>query len=144
MDRRKRASYGIAKQYRHTIRRLHGGQDMMRVADDHIAVDRFAELALRRLRFVSVRNDANIRAMNLPTTRKGPLARKKLEKAATILQNVLRSIVVESREAQRVGRHVADAAEPGGKAVNKSIFFESSTNKNANSVELAPEKSRFG
>ena len=117
---------------------------MRRIAHNHVAVNGIAKLVFRRLRFVSICNDANIRAMHLPATRERPLARKKLEKAATILQNVLRSIVVESREAQRVGRHVADAAETGGKAVNESIFFESRTNKNANSVELAPVESMFG
>ena len=42
--------------------------------------------------------------MNLPATRKCPIARKKLEKAATILQNVLRRVVVETGEAQRIER----------------------------------------
>jgi len=100
-------------------------------------------LVFRRLRFFSRIHDANIRAMDLPATREGPLARKKLEKAATILQNVLRSIVVESREAQRIRWHVADAAETRGKAIHKSMLLETRANKSANAVEFAPVKSMF-
>jgi hypothetical protein len=53
----------------------------------------------------------HVGAVDLPTTGEGPLARKKLEKAATILQNVLRRVVVEPGEAERVGRHFANTAE---------------------------------
>src|SRR5687768_11589153 len=82
---------------------------MNRVTDDHITVHRIAELVLRWFRILSGRNNTNIRAVDLPATREGPVAGKKLEKAAAILQNVLRSIVIEPGETQRVRRHVADA-----------------------------------
>ena len=116
---------------------------MRRIADNDVAVDRFAELARRRLGIVSVRHDANIRAMDLPTTGERPLARKKLEKAATILQNVLRGVIVEAGETERVRRHLADAAETRGEAVYKTICFKWSTDERANSVELAPVETRF-
>ena len=116
---------------------------MNRVTDDHITVNRIAELVLRRFRILGGMNNANIRAMDLPTTREGPIAWKKLEKATTILQNVLRSIVIEPGETQRVRRHMADATETGGKAINESILFEGSTNKSANSILFAPVEAKF-
>src|SRR5688500_16068044 len=116
---------------------------MNRVTDDHVTVHRIAELVLDWFRILSGRNNANIRAMDLPATREGPVAWNKLEKAATILQNVLRSIVIEPGETQRIRRHVADAAETSGKAVNESILFERSTNKSANSILFAPVETMF-
>ena len=56
-------------------------------------------------------NDANISAVYLPTAGEGPLARKKLEKAATILQNVLRCVIVKACKIECIRRHVADAAQ---------------------------------
>jgi hypothetical protein len=143
MDRGKRASYRIANQDRHTISRLHAGENVIRVAYDHVAVDRLAELAFRGLSIVSRVHNANIRAMHLPAAGEGPFARKKLEKAAAILQNVLRPIVVEPGKTQRIGRHIADAAKTGGKTIYESSILETCTNKRANAVELAPEKSVF-
>src|SRR5690242_5041476 len=43
MDRRKRTRPRISNQYRHAVSRLHTGQHVLRVADDHVAVDRLAE-----------------------------------------------------------------------------------------------------
>ena len=51
--------------------------------------------------------------MDLPASGQGPLAGKKLEKAAPILQNVLCGIFVEAGEAQRVVWHLTYAAEAG-------------------------------
>jgi hypothetical protein len=81
--------------------------------------------------------------MDLPATSKGPLARKKLEKAATILQNVLRSVVVETGEAQRITRHVADAAQTRGKAVDKTVLLERFANESMHAVALAPVEPGF-
>ena len=79
--------------------------------------------------------------MDLPATGEGPLARKKLEKATPILQNVLRSIFVEPCKTQRIGRHIADAAETSGKGINKTVLFERLTDECANAVSFAPVKS---
>src|SRR6185369_44966 len=128
----------IADQYWNAVRCLHAGQHALRIADNHVAIDRVAVLVLSRLRFFPRINDANVRAMHLPATSQGPLARKKLEKAAAILQNVLRSIVVEARETQRIARHFANAAETGGKAVHKTILLERFANKRADAVDVAP------
>ena len=49
--------------------------------------------------------------MDLPAAGEDPLARKKLEKATTILQNVLCCVLVEAGQAERICRHLADAAE---------------------------------
>ena len=61
--------------------------------------------------------------MDLPATRQCPVARKKLEKAATILQNVLRFVVIESGQTQSVSRHVASTAEARREAINKTILL---------------------
>jgi hypothetical protein len=111
---------------------------MNRVTDNHITVHGIAELVFCRFRFLSRIYNANVGAVDLPATREGPFAGKKLEKAAAILQNVLRSIVVEPGKTQGVRRHVADATETRGEAINKSIAFEGSTNKSANSIAFAP------
>jgi len=117
---------------------------MKHVTDDDITVHGIAELVFRRFCFLGRIHNTNIRSMDLPTPREGPIAWKKLEKAAAILQNVFCSIVVESGEAQRVRRHVANAAETSGKAVNESLLFEGGTNKSANSILFAPVESMFG
>src|ERR1043165_1270807 len=109
MHRRKRTRPRIANQNRHTIGRLYAGQHVLGVADDHVAIDRFAELIFRRLRFRRKIHHAHVRAMYLPATRQRPLARKQLEKATAILQNVLRSVVVKTREAERILRHWTNA-----------------------------------
>ena len=82
--------------------------------------------------------------MDLPATRQFPLARKKLEKAATILQNVLRSVLVEARQTERIRGHLADAAETRRETVYKAVLFEWGADERAYAVALAPVKSRFG
>ena len=144
VHRRKRARHRIAKQDRHTIRRLHACQNMPRVTDDHVAINSLSDLIVHRLRFLGRIHDADVGAMDLPAARKGPLTWKKLEKAAAILQNVLRSIVVEPREAQRIRGHIADAAKTRGKAVYESVILEGRTDQGAHAVELAPVESMFG
>ena len=79
--------------------------------------------------------------MDLPTTREGPLARKKLEKAAAILQNVLRRVVVKTGQTQRVLRHCANAAKTSRKAVYKTVLLQRAADKRAQAVEFAPIKS---
>src|SRR4030095_1560050 len=119
---RKGASDRITQQNRNAIRSLNSGQHTFRITDDHITEDRFAELVLGRLRFLPRVNHAHVGAVNLPAARQLPIAGKKLEKPATILQNVLRRVVVEAGEAQRTGRHRADATETRGETVNKTVL----------------------
>jgi len=83
-----------------------------------------AKRALSGLRILYTQDCTHFGAVDLPTTSQRPLARKKLEKAPAILQNVLRRVVMEAREAERIRRHVADAAETRRKAVYKTVFFE--------------------
>src|SRR5215813_10202021 len=101
----KSTSHRIAEQDRNAIRSLHTGQHAFRVADDHIAKDRVAAFVLGGFRFLLRLDHAHVGAVNLPATGERPVARKKLEKPATILQNVLRRVVVKAGEAQRAGRH---------------------------------------
>jgi len=81
--------------------------------------------------------------VNLPTTGQRPVPRKKLEKATAILQNVLRFVVVESGKTKRVLRHVANAAETRGKAVNKTVLLEWATDERAHAFSFAPVESRL-
>src|ERR1044072_3931610 len=112
MNRCKSARCRIAKQNRNTISSLNSGQHPFCITNDDVAEDRIAALILRRLRFRRCLDHANIGAVNLPATSERPVSRKKLEKAATILQNVLCRVVIEARETKRIGGHFADAAEP--------------------------------
>jgi hypothetical protein len=72
------------------------------------------------------------------------LARKKLEKAAAILQNVLCGVIVKTGEAQRTVWHVTNATETRGKPVYKAILLKWQANKRAEAVKLAPIESSFG
>src|ERR1043166_6615716 len=144
MDRRERARHRIANQDRHAISSLNTSEHVLRRADDHIAVHSLTERVLRGLRILGTCDHAHVRSVNLPTTRQGPLARKKLEKATTILQNVLRRVVVKPGKTKRIRRHVADAAESRREAVDEAVFFEWRTNKRAHAAGLAPVKSSFG
>src|SRR5262249_17474652 len=82
MNRRERTRTRVADENRNAISRLPPRQHAISVADNHVAVDRLAELILSRLGFFDRINCANVNAVHLPATGKGPLARKKLEKAA--------------------------------------------------------------
>src|ERR1043165_5883089 len=144
MDRRKRTRAGITNQYRYAIGRLHARKHTVSITDDHIAVDRLARVIHGGLRFGDRIDDANIRAVNLPATGEGPRARKKLEKATTILQNVLRRVVVKTGKAQRFVRHRADAALTRRKTVYKTVLLQRPANKRAHAVVLAPTEPSFG
>jgi hypothetical protein len=88
-------------------------------------------------------NHAHVGAVNLPAARQLPIAGKKLEKPATILQNVLRGVVIEAGETQRIGRHRADAAETRRETVKKTVLFEWGADEGAYAVDLAPVKTCF-
>src|ERR1043165_1989523 len=121
---RQRTRHRITEQDRNAIRRLHTSQHARRVTDNHIAEDRVAAFVLSRLRFLLRLDHAHVRAVNLPATGQRPVAGKKLEKPATILQNVLGCVVVETGETQRAGRHRADATAASREAVDKTVLFE--------------------
>src|SRR5687767_11914700 len=144
MHGRKRTRLWIANENRNTISRFYSGENSICVTDNYITIDCLAKLVLRGLRFFHRSDDTHVSAVNLPTTREGPLARKKLEKAAAILQNVLRYVVVKTGEAQRIVWHVTNATETRGKTVYKTILFKRQANKRAEAVELAPVESSFG
>src|SRR5689334_19181995 len=141
MDRRKRTRPRIANQYRHAVSRLHTSEHVLRVTDDHVAVDRLAELIFRRLRLRLRIHHAHVRAVHLPATGERPLARKKLEKATAILQNVRGFIVVKTREAERILRHRANATVTRRKTIYKTVLLQRPANKRAHAVELAPIES---
>src|SRR5689334_13140477 len=111
MDRRERARPRIANQDRHAVSSLNTSKHSLRCTDNHIAVHSLTQGVLRRLRILHTQDCAHLRAVDLPATSQRPLARKKLEKATAILQNVLRRVVVEAGKTERIRRHVADAAE---------------------------------
>src|ERR1051325_2600548 len=96
MDRRERARHRIPNQDRHTVSSLNTSEHASRRADDHVAIHSLAERVLRGLRILDTCDNAHVRAVDLPTARERPLARKKLEKATTILQNVLHRVVVKA------------------------------------------------
>ena len=81
--------------------------------------------------------------MYLPATRERPLARKKLEKATAILQNVLRRIIVKTREAERILRHRTDATLTRRETIYKTVLLQRPANKRAHAVVLAPVESSF-
>ena len=143
VNSRKRTRSRIADQNRYAISRFHSRENFVCVADNHVAIDRFAKLVFRRLCFFHRTHNAHVRAVDLPATREGPLARKKLEKAAAILQNVLRHVIVKSGEAQRIVWHITDATQTRGESVYKTILLEWQANKRAEPVKLAPVKSSF-
>ena len=79
--------------------------------------------------------------MNLPTTCERPVAgitRKKLEKAATILQNVFRSVIVEPGKVERILGHRARATTARGKTIGETSGFERGANECLHTVEFAP------
>src|SRR5689334_5504118 len=143
MHGRESTSHRIAEQNRNTIRRLDTCEHAFGVTDDHVAKDRVAAFVLSGLRFLLRLDHAHVRAVNLPATGEGPSARKKLEKPAPILQNVLRRVVVETGEAQCGGRHRADAAETRREAVDKTVLFEWGADERAYAVYLAPVETCF-
>src|ERR1041385_1042862 len=139
----KRASHRISEQNRNAIRCLNTGQHAFRIADNHIAIDRVAAFVLSRLRFLLRLDHAHVGAVNLPAAGERPVAGKKLEKPAPILQNVLRSVVVEAGQTQRIGRHRTDAAETRRETVNKTVLFEWRADESTYAFYLAPVKSCF-
>src|ERR1043166_6324045 len=143
MHGRESTSDRIAEQNRNAIRRLAAREHAFRVTDYHVAKDGVAVFVLSRLRFVLRLDHSHVGAVNLPATGKRPVARKKLEKPATILQNVLRRVVVKTGEAQRAAWHRADAAETRREAVNKTVLFEWGADESAYAVHLAPVKTCF-
>ena len=140
----KRTRARIANENRNAVSRFNSGEHSIRVADDHVAIDRLAKMILRGFCFFHRSDDTHVSAVNLPATGEGPLARKKLEKAAAILQNVLGPVIVKTGEAQRILWHVADATETRRETVYKTILLEWQANKRAQAVKLAPVETSFG
>src|ERR1041385_6595737 len=141
MHCRKRASHRIAEQNRNAIRRFYSGQHTLCITDNHIAENRVAPLVLSGFRFFLRLDHAHVSAVNLPATCQRPVAGKKLEKPATILQNVLCRVVVETGETQRIERHRADAAETRRETVDETVLFEWSADEGTYAAGLAPVKS---
>src|SRR5215208_5427819 len=108
---RKGAAHTIPQQNRNAVGSLDTCQDSTRITDYHIAKNRLTLLVLSGPGFLHCMDHAHVSAVYLPATGKNPLALKKLEKAATILQNVLGCVLVEACETQCIRRHLADAAE---------------------------------
>src|SRR5260370_29392692 len=117
---------------------LNTGQYSITIADNRIAVDSVAALVLCRLGILSIFNYAHVSTVNLPATCQGPSARKKLEKAATILQNVLRRVFVETSKTESVVRHGADAADPSGESINKTVLLQCGADQGTYAVNFAP------
>ncbi len=114
MNRRERARLRIANQNRHAVGSLNNCQNIFSFADDGIAVIVVSTGIGRRLCFARLIDYANIATVNLPAAGQRPLAREKLEKAPTILHNVVRRIFVKAGEverATRIGWHRTDAAD---------------------------------
>src|SRR5688572_19427691 len=103
----------IGQQKRNTICSLYACQHPSCIADDRIAVNRFTSCVLRRFRIRGCMDQAHVRSVDLPAAGQGPLARKELEKPATILQNVFRSVFIKAGEVERLFRHRACAAAAG-------------------------------
>jgi hypothetical protein len=133
MDRSKRARCWITEEERHAVGRLDTCEHTGSVAEDRIAVNSVSQFVLGGLRVFAVFDDAHVCTMDLPTTSERPIAGKKLEKPATILQNVLRFVFIEPGEAQRSVGHWAHAAETSGEAIYKTILLERFTNEGSNS-----------
>src|SRR5438067_1325292 len=110
MNCSKRARQGIADQDRNAVGSLNRQQNLRSVADERIAVLIVAENAGLWFRFLRIVNDANIRAVNLPTTGQRPDALEELEKAAPVFVNVFRFVFIEAGKVQRVPRERTDAA----------------------------------
>jgi hypothetical protein len=117
-----------------TIRGLYAGQNTGSVTDDRVAINCISELVLSGLCIVTIIHNSNIRTMDLPTAGQGPIAGKKLEKAATILQNVLRRIFIKPGKAERGLRHGANSSEASGEPVNETVLFEWCANECFNAV----------
>ena len=65
--------------------------------------------------------------MNLPAAGQGPtgvVVREKLEKAATILQNVFRAVFIEARKIESIVCHGTDATQARGETVYKTRVFQ--------------------
>src|ERR1043165_9914725 len=138
MHRGKRSRHRIAQQNWNAIRRFDAGQHVLRITDNHVAEDRIAAFVLGGLRFFFRLDHAHVSAVNLPATGQRPVTGEELEKPATILQNVLGRVVVETGETQRAGRHRADAAKTRREAVDETVLFEWSADEGPYAVDLAP------
>jgi len=79
----------------------------------------------------------------LPAAGQGPLSGKKLEKAATILQNVVRRVFVKAGQIKRVVGKGTDAAQPRREAISESVLFQRRANQRSHAVEFAPVKVRL-
>src|SRR5829696_9042025 len=135
VHRSKRTCDRIADENGNAVGIFNSCQNSLRLTDNHIAVDRFAALVLFRFSFFRRLDHAHAGAVDLPAAGEDPLARKKLEKAATILQNVLRCVFVETGKIERIRRHLADAAETRREAVYKAVFFEWSADQGAYAID---------
>ena len=71
-------------------------------ADQRVAIDAIAQHTGRGLRVLLVLDQADVGSVHLPATGQGPSPGKKLEKAAAILQNVLRCVFVKAGKVKRV------------------------------------------
>src|SRR5262245_47601883 len=111
MHSSKCTSFWINYQDRNTVSSLHAREHSSYITYNRITLAHVAAFIRCRLSFGSTFDNADIGPMNLPAACEHPITRKKLEKATTILQNVLRFVVIESGETQRVLWHVANTTE---------------------------------
>ena len=133
----------VANQNGHAVSRLYTRQDAAGIADNRIAVNSIAVRTLDRLRFGEIIYETHVGAVNLPAAGECPLGKlawEKLEKAATILQNVFRSVFIKAGKIECVRRHRAGAAHARGKPIGKTSRFEWRADERLHAFKLAPVK----
>src|SRR5437588_9332428 len=107
-----RARQRIADQDRNAVGSLNRQKNFRSATNKRIAVLIVAENAGLWLRFLRIVNDANIRAVNLPTAGQRPDAFEELEKAAPVLINIFCFVFIETGKVKRVLRKRTNAAQP--------------------------------
>src|SRR5205085_3113524 len=114
---------------------LDADEDARRARRQSVAV-----LALR-LRVFGVANDAHLRAVHLPARGERPAAFEQREEAASVLAYVLRRILVEAREVQRVFGERADAPASRREGVGEPIPFDRRADQRAHALDtFAPHE----
>src|SRR5205085_8525371 len=115
---------------------LDADEDARRARRQSVAV-----LALR-LRVFGVANDAHLRAVHLPARGERPASFEQREEAASVLAYVLRRVLVEAREVQRVFGERADAARACREGVGEAVPFERRADNRAHALDtFAPLES---
>jgi hypothetical protein len=136
----KRTCRWVANQDWHTVGSLNPSKHAWRIANNRVTVNSISSRILGGFGILRVLNEAHVGAVHLPTACQCPFAREELEKAATILQNVLRRIFVKAGKIQRILGHPANATHACGETINETILFQWRANQSEHAVNVAPVK----